>query len=179
MSYATHHRAAHRAAGLRPVRPDERPPLPIDPVTPAEVERPELGSPPGSVIRFETRYHGRVPVIRRIDGSGRVLWDAVAASLGWGAGLALDASCGPGHWATFRSAGRPRQPSERRQAHIDRSERLVIPHGVRTWLGTDTGEEVILRVDPAAGTLQVADASVLALALDVLDRVEAATAAAR
>ncbi len=177
VSYANHLRTAHRNTALRAVQSDERPPVPISPAAPAEVERPELGAPPGSVIRFETRYHGRVPVTRRIDGSGRVLYDAVADTLGWEAGLALDARCGPGHWVTFRSAGRPRQPSERRQAHIDKAGRLVIPHGIRTWLGTDTGEEVTLRLDAAAGTLQVADASVLALALDVLDRVESATSA--
>lgn len=99
----------------------------------------------------------------------------MADTLGWKAGLALDASCGPGHWVRFCSAGRPRQRSERRQPHIDKAGRLVIPHGMRTWLGTDTGEEVALRVDAATATLQVADASVLALALDVLDRVESAT----
>lgn len=82
---------------------------------------------------------------------------------------------GPGHWVTFRSAGRPRHASERRLAHVDKAGRVVIPHGVRHYLATDAGEDVVVRAHPA-GTLQIADASVLALALDVLDRVEAATA---
>jgi len=175
VSCADHLRQAHRHAALRAVRAGEHPPLPIAPVAPADVEVPDLGAAPGTVIRFETRYHGRPPAMRRIDGSGRVLYDAVADILGWTPGLALDAAC-DGHWVTFRSAGRDRRREERRLAHVDKAGRVVIPHGIRTYLGTDTGEEVIVRADAAAGTLQVADASLLARALDALERLEAAAA---
>lgn len=173
VSYADHRREAHRHAALRALPADEHPPLPIDPVAPADVEVLDLGVAPGTVIRFETRYHRRPPAMRRIDGSGRVLFDAVAETLGWTPGLALDATC-DGHWVTFRSAGRPRRPEERRLAHVDKAGRLVIPLGIRTYLGTDTGQDIILRVDAVAGTLQVADASLLARALDALERIEAA-----
>lgn len=175
VSYANHLRSAHRVAALRPALPDERPPLPITPLDPAELPAADLGAAPGSVIRLGTRYQGRPPVTRRIDGSGRLLYDAVATTLGWEPGLALDATC-TGDWVTFRSAGRSRRPEERRLAHIDKAGRLVIPLGVRTYLRTDVGEEVILRVDAAAGTLRVADASLLARALDALERLEAPTA---
>jgi len=175
VNYASRRRQAHRVAALRVAAPDEKPPLPIRPLSPADVRRPVLGAAPGSVIRLETPYHGRRPVMRRIDSSGRVLYDAVAVVLGWEAGLALDATL-DGHWVTFRSAGRTRRANERRLAHIDKAGRLVVPRGVRTYLGIDVGEDVILCVDATAGTLQAADASLLARALDALERVEGAFA---
>lgn len=174
VSYDEHLRRSHLASALRPVPPGERPPLPVEPRQRRIAGTARPGSGPGTVVRFEARYHGVVPVTRRLDGAGRVLYAGVADVLGWVPGTALTVSIGPGHWVTFRSAGRPASPSERRLAHVDRQGRLVVFLGVRAYLSTDVGEEVLLVADATAGALRIADVSLLALALDVLERAEAA-----
>jgi hypothetical protein len=168
VSSAEHLRQSHQ---LGAVRAGEHPPLPVNPVGPGAVEPVGLGAAPGSVLRSGARYHGAVPVTRRIDSSGRVLCNGLAEVLGWGPGLALEVGLGPGEWATFRSAGRACPGSGRRLAHIDRSGRLVVPIGVRKYLGAETGDEVVLRADTGAGALRAAHVSMLARALDLLDRI--------
>ena len=175
MTYADHLRQDHRRRVLRPVPPDARPALPISPASRAVVDSAALGPPPGAVAYLPGRYHGSVPVIRRVDGGGRVLWDGLARLLGWEPGLALEASATAArHWVALRSAGRPHRPAERRLAHTDAKGRLVIPDAVRSYLGCDVGDEVVLRAQPTAGILQVAGASLLARALDLLERVDGA-----
>ncbi|MDA8317797.1 MAG: hypothetical protein M0010_21925 [Actinomycetota bacterium] len=176
MSYAKHRRKASQVAALRPVRAGEHPPLPLRPVPPAEVQAQALGKAPGEVVRIASRYHVAVPAMRRLDASGRVLWDAVSSVLSWVPGLALEARLGPGSWVTFFATERSCCPRERRLAHLDTAGRLVIPHGVRTYLGIETGEEVVLRIDAESKTLQVAGASLVAQALELLERVEASAA---
>ena len=172
VTYATHIQGARRVARLRPAAPDERPVLPIAPAPHHERPHASSGPAPGSVVRFETRYWGTVPVTRRLDGSGRLLWDGLAKILGWGPGTALVARTGPGHWVTLRSAGRTAGPDDRRRAHVDDKGRLVVPKGLRVCLAAGGDTELVLRPDAADGSLRLAHASVLALALDVLERVE-------
>ncbi len=171
MTYASHIRDSHRLARLRPAAPDERPVLPIAPAPLHERPPAPSGPAPGSVVRFETRSCGTVPVTRRLDGSGRLLWDGLAKILGWSPGTALSVTTGPGHWVTLRSAGTA-GAHDRRRAHVDDKGRLVVPKGVRVYLAAGGSTELVLRPDAADGTLHLAHASVLALALDVLARVE-------
>ncbi len=135
MGYQDHLRERARARALRPgqallraVLAGERLPLPVRPAVLAEAA--PVGARPalGAVVRFEAPNRGGPPpVTRRLDSSGRVLYKAVADVLGWAPGTALSFNSGPGHWVTFRSAGRPAAPGERRLAHIDRAGRLVVP----------------------------------------------------
>ena len=64
MTYATHIRDSHRVARLRPAVPDEHPALPIAPAPLHERSHTPSGPAPGSVVRFETRYWGTVPVTK-------------------------------------------------------------------------------------------------------------------
>lgn len=152
-----------------------RPPAAADQPGPPARRRQRAGRPAaGGGDVSPARYLGSVPVIRRVDRGGRVLWDGLARLLGREPGLAPEASTTAArHWVTFRSAGRPHRPAQRRLAHTDAKSRLVIPDAARCSFGCDAGDQVVLRAQPD-GVLEVADASLLARALHLLERVDGA-----
>lgn len=174
VNFAENRPQSHRNARLRPARAGERPQLPLRPVATGSPEPLELGLAPGSAIRIETSYLEGGPGHPSARRSGRVLYDAVERALGWAPGLALEVTLGPGHWVSFSSAGRPRQPSSPAWPISTGPGASSSPSGCAPTSTPCAGEEVLVCADAVDGALRVADVSLLTRALGLLHRVEAA-----
>ncbi len=61
-----------------------------------------------------------------------------------------------------------------RTAHVTAKRAVAFDKGLRSYLGVDADGEVIVRVNEATGELSVANAALLAFALDTVERLEAA-----
>jgi hypothetical protein len=175
-TYAQTQRSQHRLRAIAGSAAGPPPPLPVR-CLPAGDAAAVADIPPAlpDLLRLPQRYHGQIPLVRRLQ-AGRLTVADLIESLGWTPGARLFARLGP-RWVYLSldsDSDSDAGAGTQRTCHVTAKGAVAFSKGLRAYLGVDAGGQVVVRTHPATGELAVANAALLAFALDTIERLDAA-----
>ena len=157
-------RAGHlHATGAVPHRPVGSIPIDASPHTSVPL------SPMRSVTQPSVADGPEMVVTRTLD-CGRLRCDDLIAHAGWSFDIALEADLSiPGRVALRPKADAVTGPlAHQRQPHVLHTKRMLIPGGIRTFLGIDA-DATVIAISTGDGVITIASSAIVVQAIKAMD----------